>query len=128
MVVLEAAVQSRRVAIQPVDAGPTSDDGEPPEPPAFTGDIRSVRLIPSGGQLRALGRRLFSIIALVAIDLAGLAGSLYLALVLRELYYGQRPILWGLPWDAEAKWLPFLVLVTLLVFWRNGRQRLSAMR
>jgi len=37
-----------------------------------------------------------------------------------QLYYGQRPILWGLPWDAEAKWLPFLALVTLLVFWRNG--------
>jgi exopolysaccharide biosynthesis polyprenyl glycosylphosphotransferase len=77
-------------------------------------------LIPSGGQLRAFARRLSSILALVAIDLAGLASSLYLALVLRELYYGQRPILWGLPWDAETKWLPFLTLVTLLVFWRNG--------
>jgi exopolysaccharide biosynthesis polyprenyl glycosylphosphotransferase len=108
------------VATKPVDAGPTSGDGGPPKPPAFTGDIRSVRLIPSGGQLRALARRFFSILALVAIDLAGLASSLYLALVVRELYYGQRPILWGLPWDAEAKWLPFLALVTLLVFWRNG--------
>jgi exopolysaccharide biosynthesis polyprenyl glycosylphosphotransferase len=108
------------VATKPVDAGPTSGDGGPSEPPAFRGDIRSVRLIPSGGQLRAFARRLFSILALVAIDLAGLASSLYLALVLRELYYGQRPILWGLPWDAETKWLPFLTLVTLLVFWRNG--------
>ena len=104
----------------PVDAGSRSGEGGPAEPAAFTGDIRSVRLIPSGGQIRSLARRFFSILALVAIDLAGLAGSLYLALVLRELYYGERPILWGLPWDAEAKWLPFLVLVTVLVFWRNG--------
>jgi exopolysaccharide biosynthesis polyprenyl glycosylphosphotransferase len=108
------------VATKPVDAGPTAGDGGPSKPASFAGDIRSVRLIPSGGQVRALGRRFFSILALVAIDLAGLAGTLYLALVLRELYYGDRPILWGLPWDAEAKWLPFLILVTVLVFWRNG--------
>jgi exopolysaccharide biosynthesis polyprenyl glycosylphosphotransferase len=50
----------------------------------------------------------------------GLACSLYLALVLRELYYGERPILWGLPWNAEAEWLPFLALVTVLVFWQAG--------
>src|SRR6266404_955065 len=108
------------VATKPVDAGRTSGDGGPPEPPVFAGDIRSVRLFPSAGRLRAYGRRLFSMLAIVAIDLGGLAGALYLALVVRELYYGQRPILWGLPWDAEAKWLPFLVLVTALVFWRNG--------
>ncbi|HEY4412094.1 MAG TPA: sugar transferase [Gaiellaceae bacterium] len=108
------------MATKPVDAGNTPRDGGPPEPPVFAGDIRSVRLIPSVWRLRALARRLFSMLALVAIDLAGLAAALYLALVLRELYYGLRPILWGLPWDAETKWLPFLVLVTVLVFWRNG--------
>src|SRR5207253_1975914 len=26
----------------------------------------------------------------------------------------------GVPWKAGTKWLPFLMLVTLLVFWRNG--------
>ena len=26
----------------------------------------------------------------------------------------------ALPWDAEAKWLPFLTVVTVLVFWRAG--------
>jgi FlaA1/EpsC-like NDP-sugar epimerase len=56
----------------------------------------------------------------VAIDVGGLASSVYLALVLRALYYGERPVLWGLPWSAEAEWLPFLVLVTVLVFWRSG--------
>src|SRR2546423_254640 len=98
------------VVTKPVDAPPPSGDSEPPEPPPmFGGDIRSVRLIPSAWRLRALGRRLFSILALVAIDLGGIAAALYLALVVRELYYGERPILWGLPWDAETKWLPFLV-------------------
>jgi exopolysaccharide biosynthesis polyprenyl glycosylphosphotransferase len=109
------------VATKPfVDVESSSGDGGSPEPPALAGDIRSARVLPSGGQLRAFARRLVSIAALVVIDLGGLAGALYLALVLRELYYGQRPILWGLPWNAEAKWLPFLTLVTVLVFWRAG--------
>jgi exopolysaccharide biosynthesis polyprenyl glycosylphosphotransferase len=77
-------------------------------------------MLPASAQIRALGRRSLSIAALVVIDLVSLAGALYLALVLRELYYGERPILWGLPWDAEAKWLPFLTVVTVLVFWRAG--------
>ena len=98
----------------------TAGDGGSSEPPVFASDIRSARILPSWGQLRAIARRAVSIAALVVIDLSGLAGSLYLALVLRELYYGDRPILWGLPWNAEAKWLPFLALVTVLVFWRGG--------
>jgi exopolysaccharide biosynthesis polyprenyl glycosylphosphotransferase len=103
-----------------VRADPSEGDGEPLEPPAFAGDIRAARFFPSAFQLRASVRRLLSIAALMTIDLSGLAGAVYLALVLRELYYGERPILWGLPWDAEAKWLPFLLLVTVLVFWRGG--------
>jgi exopolysaccharide biosynthesis polyprenyl glycosylphosphotransferase len=109
------------VATKPVvDVHVPPGDAGPPEPPFFGGDIRSVRILPSLGQLRGIARRAVSIVALAAIDLGGLAGSLYLALVLRELYYGERPILWGLPWKAEAKWLPFLALVTALVFWRAG--------
>jgi exopolysaccharide biosynthesis polyprenyl glycosylphosphotransferase len=57
---------------------------------------------------------------LVVMDLCGLALGLYVALILRAWYYGERPILWGLPWKAEVKWLPFLTLVTVLVFWRAG--------
>ena len=83
-------------------------------------DIRRARVLPSAVQLRAFARRLASIMSLVAIDVGGIAGALYLALVLRELYYGERPVLWGLPWKAESEWLPFLVLVTVLVFWRGG--------
>lgn len=103
-----------------VDATSSDDDGARPHPPVLPSDIRQTRLLPSASQLRSLVRRLASIVALVAIDVGGLAGALYLALVVRELYYGTRPILWGLAWTAEAKWLPFLSLVTVLVFWRGG--------
>src|SRR5439155_1322728 len=69
--------------------------------------------------LRALARRGASIASLVFLDLAGLALGLYIALVLRWLYY-EHSVLWGVPWKAETTWLPFLMLVLLLVFWRNG--------
>jgi exopolysaccharide biosynthesis polyprenyl glycosylphosphotransferase len=108
------------VAIEPAVGGDRSAEEAPPESLAIQSDIRSARLLPSRRQVRLFARRLLSIAALVAIDLGGLACSLYIALVLREVYYGERPILWGLPWNAEAKWLPFLFLVTVLVFWRAG--------
>jgi exopolysaccharide biosynthesis polyprenyl glycosylphosphotransferase len=108
------------VATKPVVGAERSGDGVPPEHGRSAADIRSAPVLPSGIQLRSLVRRSLSIGALVFIDLSGLASGLYLALVLRELYYGERPILWGLPWDAERNWLPFLTLVTVLVFWRAG--------
>ncbi len=100
--------------------GTESENGAAPDVYGAPEDIRRARILPWTTQLRSLARRLASISALVAIDVGGIAGALYLALVLRELYYGERPVLWGLPWKAEAEWLPFLVLVTVLVFWRGG--------
>jgi exopolysaccharide biosynthesis polyprenyl glycosylphosphotransferase len=102
-----------------VKARPSGED-RPADPLPLSGDIRRSRILPSPFQLRALVRRFASIAALVAIDVGGLASAVYLALVLRNLYYGVRPVLWGLPWKAEVEWLPFLVLVTVLVFWRGG--------
>src|SRR3954468_4276746 len=84
------------------------------------GDIRRGRVLPSPLQLRALSRRVASVLALAVIDVGGLAVALYLALVLRELYYGPRPILWGLQWNTEEGWLLFLAEITVLVFWHNG--------
>jgi exopolysaccharide biosynthesis polyprenyl glycosylphosphotransferase len=83
-----------------------------------TGDIRSGH--PRVGPLRAVGRRAVSILGLVVVDVSGLALALYISLILRAAYYGERPLLWGLPWKAEGEWLPFLALVTVLVFWRAG--------
>ena len=83
-----------------------------PEP----ADIRSGKpFFLTRSQLGVAGRRLASITALVCLDLAGLVLGLYAALVVRELYYGQTP-LWGFLWRVETDWLPFLTLVTVLVF------------
>jgi exopolysaccharide biosynthesis polyprenyl glycosylphosphotransferase len=96
-------------------------EAKPAVAPHATEDIRSVRpAILSQGHLRAFGRRLVSIVTLAALDVSGLALGLYIALILRAVYYGERPVLWGLPWKAEEDWLPFLALVTVLVFWRAG--------
>ncbi len=108
------------MATKPIVEPRSPGDDAPPDPFPAPGDIRRARIFPSSLQLRALMRRLASIVALVAIDVGGLASAVYLALVLRNLYYGVRPVLWGLPWKAEVEWLPFLVLVTVLVFWRGG--------
>ena len=59
-------------------------------------------------------------VALVAIDLVAVGFALYAALAIREVYYGHSPILWGVLWTAEGKWLPFVALVTVLVFWQAG--------
>ena len=58
-------------------------------------------------------------LALVVVDITGLTIGLYLALALRALVRDPKPILWNLLWNAESDWLPFLVLLMLLVFWRN---------
>ena len=81
-------------------------------------DVRAARpyfLAPR--PVRALARRAASVTALVAIDVAGLVFALYGALVLREIYYGKTP-LWGLLWEPVTAWLPFLALITVLVFAR----------
>jgi exopolysaccharide biosynthesis polyprenyl glycosylphosphotransferase len=81
--------------------------------------VRAATPAAVASPFRSLVRRLASIVVLVGLDIAGVALGLYTALALRELYYGQEP-LWGLLWEAEERWLPFLVLVTVLVFWRAG--------
>jgi exopolysaccharide biosynthesis polyprenyl glycosylphosphotransferase len=91
-----------------------------PRPEERASDIRAARLrvLPLGG-LTGLVRRIASIATLVFLDVAGITLGLYGALALRELYYNRSP-LWGLLWDAAEGWIPFVVLVTVLVFWRAG--------
>ena len=70
--------------------------------------------------LRTFARRVASIGTLVLIDLAGLAFGIYAALVLRDLYRGNDPPLWGVLWRQVTDWLPFLAVVVVLVFWQAG--------
>ena len=97
------------------------------DPSPRTGNGRSARDVRSAtpyfltrNPASAFVRRAGSILVLLAIDVSGLALGLYAALALREVYHGSVPVLWGLLWEAEKTWLPFLMLVLALVFWRNG--------
>jgi exopolysaccharide biosynthesis polyprenyl glycosylphosphotransferase len=122
------------VASKPAPTG--EDEALPPATertehllPVPEGDIRSSRpYLFSQRPLRAFARRLASILALVLLDLCGLALGLYGALYVRELYHGDFVPLWGVLWQAETSWLPFLALVMLLVFWQAGLYASREMR
>jgi exopolysaccharide biosynthesis polyprenyl glycosylphosphotransferase len=90
-----------------------------PAAPPPLGDIRAGRPYILGSPVSAFLRRTASILALIALDLGGLILGLYAALALRSLVYGEE-LLWGALWRVETDWLPFIVLVMLLVFWRAG--------
>jgi exopolysaccharide biosynthesis polyprenyl glycosylphosphotransferase len=86
-------------------------------PARVVNDIRAgAPFLLRRAQVLTATRRLASITLLVCLDLAGLVLGLYAALVARELYYGREPVLWGVLWRVETDWLPFLMLVTVLVF------------
>src|SRR5436309_4556154 len=88
---------------------------------AHAEDIRSARpYLFTRSPLKTFARRAASIGALVVIDLAGLVIGVYAALVGRSLIRDPKPILWNLLWQHETDWLPFLILLLLLVFSRNG--------
>jgi exopolysaccharide biosynthesis polyprenyl glycosylphosphotransferase len=86
----------------------------PREPVAEPVDVRAAAVF-SAPKLRASIRRLLSIAALATLDVLGLGFGLFATLVLRDLYYGRSPDVSRL-WQSEQDWLPFLILITLLVF------------
>src|SRR5687768_5549467 len=93
----------------------------PPATPTPAADVRATRpVLLARGRLRSLVRRLFSIATLVGLDVLGLTLGIYIALVLRELFYGNTTILWGLLWEGPTTWLPFVAPITVLVFWQAG--------
>ena len=97
--------------------------------PAAIEDVRSAKpYLFSGRTVLGFVRRLASIAALVAVDLAGLTLGVFIALGLRELYLGQWPPLWGYVWRTETDWLPFLTVITVLVFWVGGLYRRREVR
>src|ERR687888_130180 len=105
---MEAPRAHRPEAPEPVRAAPETPSAQPT-------DVRwATPSILRASHLAPLLRRTASILALAAIDAAGVTAGLFAALVLREVYYGRTPH-WSL-WHRETDWLPFLILVTLLVF------------
>ncbi|MBA2385361.1 MAG: sugar transferase [Actinobacteria bacterium] len=92
------------------------------EPPLLRReDIRAARpYLLSSRPLRAFARRTLATAVLVVLDGAGLALGLYSALVLRAFLFDET-VYWGLLWrDGVREWLPFLLPITLLVFWQAG--------
>ena len=85
-------------------------------PRAQPTDIRAAAPLGlSATRLALLARRGLSIVTLAAIDIVGLTVGLCAALVLRQAYYGHG-VDWDALWNAASDWLPFLILITLLVF------------
>ena len=104
----------------PVSFGVATQPSEPVTR-ARNRDVRALRpYVLRRGPLRTLLRRMLGVISLAVLDSVGLALGIYLALVLRSFVYGD-PVLWSLLWRTEVdEWLPFLIPITLLVFWRAG--------
>jgi exopolysaccharide biosynthesis polyprenyl glycosylphosphotransferase len=101
---------------------PERSDGigpEPGAPPPEDARSSGAHLF-SSASLKAASRRLASVVVLAAIDIVGLVIGLYAAIALRAAVVDPKPILWGFLWDQAWSWLPFLILVLLLVFWRAG--------
>jgi exopolysaccharide biosynthesis polyprenyl glycosylphosphotransferase len=83
----------------------------------------------SRGPLLTLARRGLSVASLVALDVAGLALGMYLALVFRELVAGEGDVLWGLLWrEGPADWLKWAAPITILVFAQAGLYRVREQR
>jgi exopolysaccharide biosynthesis polyprenyl glycosylphosphotransferase len=108
------------VATEKAPRAPASTPSPPVNPEAI-GDIRSGRpYLLSARPLMSGARRAASIASLVILDLVGLTLGVYIALAVRDVVYGADTVLWGVLWRAETDWLPFLTLVTVLVFWQAG--------
>ena len=114
-------------AAPPAESSPPA---EAPTPPPTRSDVRASRLyILSRGPILSVVRRALSVIALVLLDIVGLALGIYFALVVRQLVRGDGDILWGLLWrEGPAEWLKFAAPITVLVFAQAGLYRVRERR
>jgi exopolysaccharide biosynthesis polyprenyl glycosylphosphotransferase len=109
---------------------PAEMSREAPKPPTADRDVRASRLyLLSRGPIVSSLRRLASVVALVLLDVAGLALGIYVALVLRQIVAGHGDVLWGLLWrEGPAEWLKFVAPITVLVFAQSGLYRQRELR
>ena len=101
-----------------------------PKPPTSGRDVRASRLyVLSRGPILSVVRRILSVVALVVLDVIGLALGIYLALVLRQVVTGDGDVLWSLLWrEGPAEWLKFAAPITVLVFAQSGLYRQRELR
>lgn len=92
------------------------------DPAELGRDLRSLDRRALRRGLRRLAVSLLRIAALVAIDGVAVAFALYLSLLAKQLVRGAD-LMPGLMWRIETTWLPFVLLVVVLVLARNGLYR-----
>jgi exopolysaccharide biosynthesis polyprenyl glycosylphosphotransferase len=85
-------------------------------------DIRARRPALDAALLLGRVRRAASATTLVAIDVCGVALAMYAGLATQRVYR-DLPVLPGVLWQALVDWLPFVGLIVVLVFARNGLYR-----
>jgi exopolysaccharide biosynthesis polyprenyl glycosylphosphotransferase len=109
---------------------PAEMSREAPKPPTADRDVRASRVyLLSRGPIVSALRRVASVVALVILDVAGLALGIYVALVLRQVVAGDGDVLWGLLWrEGPAEWLKFVAPITILVFAQSGLYRQRELR
>ena len=110
----------------------TSRPTSTPSPTQATAgrDVRASRLyLLSRGPIGSVLRRGASVVALVVLDVVGLALGIYIALVLRQVIAGDGDVLWSLLWrEGPAEWLKFVAPITILVFAQSGLYRQRELR
>ena len=112
-------------------AAPPAETPRPSPPRRRTGATSAPPASTSSRAARScsLVRRALSVASLVALDVAGLALGIYLALVVRELVRGEGEIFWALLWrEGAAEWLKFAAPITVLVFAQAGLYRRRELR
>jgi exopolysaccharide biosynthesis polyprenyl glycosylphosphotransferase len=109
---------------------PAEMSREAPKPPTADRDVRASRIyLLSRGPIVSALRRVASVVALVILDVAGLALGIYVALVLRQVVAGDGDLLWGLLWrEGPSEWLKFVAPITVLVFAQSGLYRQRELR
>ncbi len=73
-------------------------------------------------RVRHLIGRLLDVAVLVSIDAVSVGVAIFTYLALSRAY-NDYPVMLDLLWQTEREWLPFVMLVTILIFARNGLYR-----
>ncbi|MEY4225251.1 MAG: hypothetical protein RL190_8, partial [Actinomycetota bacterium] len=73
-------------------------------------------------RVRHLIGRLLDVAVLVSIDAVSVGVAIFTYLALTRLY-NDYPVMLDALWQTERTWLPFVLLVTILIFARNGLYR-----
>jgi len=103
---------------------PTDPRAPAPEAPGGLAEARDPRSQTgvSPHRLRHLIGRLVEVTVLVAIDAASIGVAIFSYLALNRVY-NDYPVMLDVLWQTERAWLPFVLLVALLIFARNGLYR-----